>query len=147
MIHRIITDVDDDALISDINSICSENGHKIEMCVNGEKKEIFLNKELGEMPIVILQKYLDDYLSKNKGEIDFIHGEDVVIELSKKDNSVGFVLPVIEKNQFFKGIVMDGVLPRKTFSMGSANEKRYYLEARSIVYQLSFTCKKLTFIV
>ena len=75
----------------------------------------------------------NEYLEKNPGKIDYIHEADVVKELASKDNAVGFLLPGIEKNQFFKGIVMDGVLPRKTFSMGHAQEKRYYLEARKIV--------------
>ena len=53
--------------------------------------------------------------------------------LAKEPNAIGFALPVIEKDKFFKGIIEDGVLPRKTFSTGHAQEKRYYLEARKIV--------------
>ena len=62
-----------------------------------------------------------------------LKGEDVLKELSKEANSIGFELPVIDKNTFFKGIIEDGVFPRKTFSTGHAQEKRYYLEARKIV--------------
>ena len=98
-----------------------------------KEETVYLDRNLGELPVAILQKFLDEYLEKNPGKIDYIHEADVVRELALKDNTVGFLLPNIGKNQFFKGIVMDGVLPRKTFSMGHAQEKRYYLEARKIV--------------
>ena len=132
-IHRIITETDTEALLDAMKkNICAKEGYPI-VCYIGEREEtIYLNPELGELPIAILQKYLDEYLETAKGKIDYIHGEDVVRELALKPDSIGLILPDIEKNQFFKGIVMDGVLPRKTFSMGHAQEKRYYLEARRI---------------
>lgn len=46
---------------------------------------------------------------------------------------MGFFLPDIEKNDLFRGVIIDGVLPRKTFSMGEAHEKRYYMESKMIV--------------
>lgn len=133
-IHRILTDTDTKKLLDTMKEeLCVEEGYPI-ICYVGEKEEtIYLNSELGELPVAILQKFLDEYLEKAEGKIDYIHGEDVVKELAKKENSIGLILPDIAKNQFFKGIVMDGVLPRKTFSMGHAQEKRYYLEARKIV--------------
>lgn len=132
-IHRIVTNVDVDALLDTMKeTICAKDGYPI-VCYIGQREEtVYLNKSLGELPVAILQKFLDEYLEKNSGKIDYIHGDDVVKELAAKSDSVGFLLPNIEKNQFFKGIVMDGVLPRKTFSMGHAREKRYYLEARKI---------------
>lgn len=67
-------------------------------------------------------------------EIDYIHGEEVVRDLvSRDDNTVGFILPRPEKNSLFETVISDGALPRKTFSMGEANEKRFYLEAKKIV--------------
>lgn len=132
-IHRIVTGVDVDALLETLNNnIGADEGHLITVCVAGEERNICLNKDLGELPIAVLQKFLDEYLSGSSAKIDYIHGKDVVKELAKKDKAVGFILPGIEKNQLFKGIVMDGVLPRKTFSMGHAQEKRYYLEGRRI---------------
>lgn len=132
-IHRIVTEVNVTALIKALKStICAEGGHKITYYVADTSEELFLDKSLGELPIAILQKFLDEYLEKVNGKIDYIHGDDVVKELAKKENSVGFILPGIDKNSLFRGIVMDGVLPRKTFSMGHAEEKRFYLEARKI---------------
>lgn len=133
-IHRIVTEIQAEALLCELKeSICAKEGYPI-VCYVGDKEEtIFLNPELGELPIAILQKYLDEYLEKVPGKIDYIHGDMVVKELARKADSIGFLLPDIKKGQFFMGIHKDGVLPRKTFSMGHAQEKRYYLEARKII--------------
>lgn len=133
-IHRIVTDIDTDALINEMKEkISAKDGYLITYCTSGKEESVYLDKKLGEMPVAILQKFLDEYLKDDLEKIDYIHGDDVVKELALKENSVGFILPTIEKSQLFRGIVMDGVLPRKTFSMGHAQEKRYYLEARNIV--------------
>lgn len=132
-IHRIVTDIDTEDLICKMkNQICAGEGYPIKYCVAGREEEIYLDKQLGEVPVAILQKFLDEYLRDALEKVDYIHGEDVLKKLAGKENSIGFILPVIEKKQFFKGIVTDGVFPRKTFSMGHAQEKRYYLEARKI---------------
>lgn len=132
-IHRIVTDIDVEKLIISMKeNICAKAGHEITYYVGEIEETVYLDKSLGELPVAILQKFLDEYLADNSGSIDYIHGDDVVKELAVKENSIGFILPAIEKNQLFKGIVMDGVLPRKTFSMGHAHEKRYYLEGRKI---------------
>lgn len=81
-----------------------------------------------------LQKFLDDFLKNGKAEkIDYVHGLDVVCNLSNKESNVGFYLPGMDKNDLFKTVILDGVLPRKTFSMGEAEEKRFYLECRKII--------------
>lgn len=88
-----------------------------------------------------LQSILDELLKDsnetgnemNKDmEIDYIHGEKAVIELCSKPGRMGFFLPVMSKHDLFRTVKSDGVLPRKTFSMGEAEEKRYYLECRRI---------------
>ena len=66
------------------------------------------------------------------GKKDYIHGEDVTKSLASKDNNVGFIFDAMAKEDLFKTVILDGALPRKTFSMGHANDKRYYLEARKI---------------
>ena len=80
-----------------------------------------------------LQSILDELLRNEPAiEIDYIHGDDVVTELGSKSGSMGFYLPAMNKRDLFPAIKHDGVLPRKTFSMGEAEEKRYYLECRRI---------------
>ena len=76
--------------------------------------------------------FLDEYLKTHEGKIDYVHGEDVTKELGRKVGNVGFILEAMSKNELFKTVTLDGALPRKTFSMGHSNDKRYYLEARKI---------------
>jgi hypothetical protein len=80
-----------------------------------------------------LQSFLDEYLTTHpETTIDYIHGEQATEELGKQTNNIGFLLPVMDKSDFFTTIIKDGTLPRKTFSMGEAEEKRFYLECRKI---------------
>ena len=79
-----------------------------------------------------LQAFIDAYLADKPSTVDYIHGDDVVIDLGSKAGNIGFFLPTMGKSELFKTVVLDGTLPRKTFSMGEADEKRYYLEARRI---------------
>ena len=85
------------------------------------------------LPLAVLQRELDRWLAENEGELDYIHGDAALRALEHEAGSVGFRLPAIDKNSLFPGILSGGVLPRKTFSMGEAEEKRYYLEARRIL--------------
>lgn len=81
-----------------------------------------------------LQEFLDKYLKAHpEVEIDYVHGDDVLDKLSKQEGNMGFYLPPITKDNFFKSVILDGALPRKTFSMGHAQDKRFYLEARRIL--------------
>ena len=83
-----------------------------------------------QLAVGTLQNAIDAVLKDLGGEVDYIHGDDVVKDLAKKPNAVGFLLPTMQKGELFSTVVYDGALPRKTFSMGEAAEKRYYLEAR-----------------
>ncbi len=88
-----------------------------------------LNLEVGN-----LQAFLDEYLKNNHDvTIDYVHWEDVVEELWRKRWNQWFMLPIMDKSDFFKTVVLDWALPRKTFSMWEAEEKRFYLEARKSV--------------
>ena len=76
---------------------------------------------------------LDDFISADKKiEIDYIHGSDEVFRLGKKENAVSILLPPVAKDSFFDTINSTGPLPRKSFSMGEASEKRFYLECRRL---------------
>ena len=76
--------------------------------------------------------YYSKYLKNNKGKIDYIHGDKTTKELSKKENNVGFIFEPMKKDELFKTVILDGALPRKSFSMGHSEDKRFYLEARKI---------------
>lgn len=85
------------------------------------------------LTVATLQAFLDDFLAQHPEiRIDYIHGEQTVTDLGSQVGQVGFYLPAISKDDFFRTIIVDGALPRKTFSMGEADEKRFYLECRRI---------------
>ena len=98
----------------------------------GEERAVVADPE-GAIPCETVQLFLDDFLSRHpEAEIDFIHGEQSLRSLAQAPGRVGFLLPEIDKHAFFADVKRLGVLPRKTFSMGEADEKRYYMEAKRI---------------
>lgn len=80
-----------------------------------------------------LQQFLDErHKTQPQSNLDYVHGDEVVRELGSKTGNIGFLLPAMQKNDLFRTVILDGSLPRKTFSMGDAREKRFYLECRKI---------------
>jgi len=131
-IHRLLTDVSVNKLLLAAKDVCGPGGLLVDWQAGERQGTLFLDKQKGTLPVAILQPLLDRFLSESGGNIDYIHEEDTAVRLAKRIGSIAFLLPKISKDDFFRGIVMDGVLPRKTFSMGHAWEKRYYLECRKI---------------
>ena len=135
-IHRVVFDVDTDDLINtlynyyDINE--DGNGEKFRLVTKDIDKTLYISNPKSNISVGSIQIFLDDYLTNHKGKIDYIHGDDVTIELGKKDNNVGILFDAMDKKDLFKTVILDGSLPRKTFSMGHSYDKRYYLEARKI---------------
>jgi hypothetical protein len=85
------------------------------------------------LPVGTLQTFLDGFLKSDGAEkIDYVHGEEVVCNLGAQPGNLGFYLPGMDKSDLFKTVILDGALPRKTFSMGEAHEKRFYMECRKI---------------
>jgi hypothetical protein len=81
-----------------------------------------------------LQAVLDPFVAAEKGvSIDYIHGTESLVQLARKPGNLGLYLPPVDKSGFFETVVRDGAMPRKTFSMGEAPDKRFYIEARKIV--------------
>jgi hypothetical protein len=86
------------------------------------------------LPVGTLQAFLDQFLKEGGAEkIDYVHGEDVVCSLGVQPGNACFYLPGMDKSDLFKTVILDGALPRKTFSMGESKEKRFYMEARRII--------------
>ena len=131
-IHRILTKVNARKLLADLETICAEDGYRVDWVMGDQKGSIYLDQNRGELAVAVLQEFLDQWMAENEAEIDYIHGDNEVLALAQQQNAVGFLLPAMEKHQLFRGVISRGVLPRKTFSMGHAREKRYYLEGRKI---------------
>lgn len=136
-IHRIVTGVNSTQLLAQmiVELDLSEDkaDQKIQIVQKGMVKELYIHKPASKLTVGSLQNFLDKYLKENGGKIDYIHGSDVVKKLSMSDDSIGFILPDMGKEELFPTVICDGALPRKTFSMGHAEDKRFYIEARKIV--------------
>ena len=111
-----------------------ENTHIFSVCTMTGEKTLQVKNPVWGIAVATLQNFLDAYLAEHKEcRIDYIHGEDVVESLGKQEGNMGFLLPEVKKEDLFIGVIKDGVLPRKTFSMGEANEKRYYMESKQLL--------------
>lgn len=107
-------------------------GHAIR-CVCGEREEtITVPNPAARLAVETLQLFLDQYIRNSGGRIDYIHGEQVARELARRPDTTCFLLPPMDKTQLYPAVIHDGILPRKTFSIGQASDKRFYLEARRI---------------
>lgn len=111
----------------------SGNSHKFGFIFDSSFFVVDINNPSTNLPVGTLQTFLDEFLQKGGAEkIDYVHGSEVTCALGIKPGNCSFYLPAMEKNQLFKTVILDGALPRKTFSMGEAYEKRFYMEGRRI---------------
>ncbi len=134
-IYRVLFGVEPEKLLNEFveahgGEYSGEDAQKFTCCYGDIVREISV-KPTGKLAVATLQTWLDKYLSENKSvKIDYIHGEDVVHSLSKQPDTLGFIFDGMQKSDLFPAIKQDGSLPRKTFSMGNACDKRFYIEAR-----------------
>jgi len=137
-IHRVLFECNPNDVIDSFikyyknATLGGKDGQIIKFIHKNGKGEISVKDAPCGLAVGTLQKFLDEYIEEKGGKIDYIHGDDVVQSLSSKENNIGFLLPTMGKSELFKTVIIDGVLPRKTFSMGEAKEKRFYLECRKI---------------
>ena len=133
-IHRVAFGVEPRRLLDALKKIPQGGARPfpIQCTWSGGTETIGLSAgSIGEM-IGILQMALEAYTETASGSVDYIHGADSVRALSKKDGCLGFILPAMKKSDFFETVTSCGVFPRKSFSIGHARDKRYYLECRKI---------------
>ena len=133
-IHRVVVNTEPEKLLAALQDYCAPGGYPVQWYSGDRTGTVTLDPARSELPVGVLQAFLDKYLKEDKqpGEIDYIHDDDALIALAKQDKAIGFLLPAMEKSSLFRGVIRDGALPRKTFSMGHSREKRYYLEGRKI---------------
>jgi hypothetical protein len=154
-IHRVLMGVNPEAVIAGMQAhfgarLKKERVAAMQNMVEGVRKQSGLSQRFGmitaggylvlevmqpetNLPVGTLQAFLDNWLkSASSVKIDYVHGDDVVESLCSEPGHVGFYLPPMAKSELFRTVILDGALPRKTFSMGEAKEKRFYMEARRI---------------
>ena len=135
-IHRICTGIDRAKLMAEMTEALGlskeQSEQKITVVTDGVHEDFYIHKQTSKLTVGSLQNFLDSYMKANGGKIDYIHGTEVIDSLSKSADALGVLLPDMAKSELFPTVICDGALPRKTFSMGHAWDKRYYVEARKI---------------
>lgn len=136
-IHRIVMGVNPQEMLGEMVEKLGlseeKSEQKIQVVQAGQMKDMYIHKASSKLTVGSLQNFIDGYLAEKGGKVDYIHGIDVVKKLSMSDDAMGFILPDMGKEELFPTVICDGALPRKTFSMGHAEDKRFYIEARKIV--------------
>ena len=135
-IYRVLFNVDAEDFIDKFSAYTDSKGgaarQRFEYITSECDGELTV-KATAKLPVGTLQGFIDDYMKENpQVKIDYIHGKEVVKSLCAEKNTLGFIFDGMGKDELFPAITADGSLPRKTFSMGHAEDKRYYIEARKI---------------
>lgn len=139
-IHRLLKNVDKAALCCALQEAFpgafsqGDAPQSVILCDGSQEQTVRFVQPSARLTVGTLQAFLDDYLSHHpETEIDYIHEDAALRKLAAQPGNLGFLLPAIEKGAFFESILRDGTLPRKTFSMGVSDDKRFYLECRKIL--------------
>ena len=137
-IHRVVFGVEPQQLLAAMEAYYPSlihgegEGHVLPYVWGDCQGTVTVPNPKAQLPVGTLQRFLDDYLQNNPGRVDYIHGAQVARDLARRKDTIAFLLPAMGKEELFPTVIHDGVLPRKTFSMGRAQDKRFYLEARKI---------------
>lgn len=137
-IYRVLFGVDVSDAVTEFEKYAAmQNGVASEQSVTlvfgGKSRTVTIPHPTSNLAVGSVQNFVAEYLSRNpRSTVDYIHGEDTAISLASKENSLGFIFNGMSKNELFATVIADGALPRKTFSMGHARDKRFYTEARKI---------------
>lgn len=134
-IHRVVFNVDIDDILNELNNYYeiteTGEGQAFKTITKDEEKILYIKNPKSNLSVGSIQIFLDEYLKDKTSKIDYIHEGEAVKKLIT-ENNIGFIFDTIDKNELFKTVILDGSLPRKTFSMGISNDKRFYLESRKI---------------
>lgn len=123
-----------DEMVGRVDS-AAEGKQVIGLVGSGDEKfgVIEIAHPMSNLSVGTIQPFIDSFLKDGGADkVDYVHGQDVVVRLGSQSGNAGFYLPGMHKSDLFKTVILDGALPRKTFSMGEAREKRFYMEARKI---------------
>ena len=138
-IYRVVFGVQPESFIEDFKAyaknLCGadEREQRIEYVYGDVKGEVVIKSPECQLAVGSVQQFIDGYIKTHEGvEVDYIHGLESTYALAQKENTVALTFDGMEKNQLFRTVICDGALPRKTFSMGHAEDKRYYIECRRI---------------
>ena len=136
-IHRVVFGVDSEDMLKSLanyydisNTPCE--GQSFDYITASGKGTLWIKNPHSNLTVGSLQEFIDSYIAEKGGKVDYIHGAEVTESLAKQSGNIGFILPDMPKSELFRTVILDGALPRKTFSMGHAYDKRFYFESRRI---------------
>ena len=138
-INRVVFGVDTHNFVRQLERSCKisydlvDNCQYVDMYMGAEVKRMWIQKPSSNMVTGTIQNFIDTYVQEFSGKVDYVHGSSIVQQLSSLKDNVGFIFPAMGKETLFETILIDDILPRKTFSMGKAEDKRFYLECRKII--------------
>ena len=117
----------------EVLDVIEQPGHQAFGYVDADGPAVYrLDERRASIAAGTLQRVIDGLTAAGAASVDYIHGVEATDDLGRAPGNIGVLLPQVAKDTFFDSIVADGALPRKTFSLGEAQDKRYYLEARAI---------------
>ena len=146
-LHRVVFQTNPEEIMSELThyfkdqiSFCdtklpaTETDHRFTVLLDGQTHFVSIKNPAHNLTVGTVQEFIDYCLKEIGGSVDYIHEDYAVAKLvaENPESTIGFLLPVPQKSELFKTVIVDGALPRKTFSMGHTEEKRYYLEGRKI---------------
>lgn len=137
-IYRVVFNVNAVDFINDFKNYANSlkgdiKKQQVEFVYQGKTESFVIESPCAQLTVGTVQNFLDDYVKTNKNaNVDYIHGEETVKKLASEENTIGILFDGLTKDMLFKTVMCDGALPRKTFSMGHAEDKRFYLECRKI---------------
>lgn len=135
-IHRVLLETVPRGFIEEAAArLPRGKGQAVTLLAGRREMEIETGMPLGAL-VALVDELLGDWRREHGGEPDYIHGDEEARALGGRPSSVGVLLPRLEKAELFPYITEHGPYPKKSFSIGHARDKRYYLECRAIVPEL-----------
>ena len=132
-IHRVAFDIDPAGFVGALaGAMPCGNDYELRWVSRGQSGSVGVRAScIGDM-LEVLQEFIDEYIIGVGGKVDYIHGEETVRRLAQGDRRLGLILPAMDKSELFGTVAAKGAFPKKSFSVGHARDKRYYLECREI---------------
>jgi uncharacterized protein (DUF1015 family) len=137
-IYRVVFGVDAEELKRELEAyasgLCGDAAEqRITLVWGANEEDLIVKSPISQLTVGTVQAFLDEYVKSHKeATVDYIHGIESVRSLASRDGAVGMLFDGMGKDELFKTVICDGALPRKTFSMGHAADKRFYIECRKI---------------
>lgn len=135
-IHRVLFDTDNAGFIKEAEEFFARfgsDGHSLTCYTDSGRVQCFTGALTIGQSIAACEDFIEGYAARHGGRIDYIHGDDAFLEMVSHPGCAGILMPVMDKSELFSSILKSGTFPKKSFSIGPALDKRYYLECREIM--------------